>query len=424
MYRQPWTSSRPVPRLLDLAYHVSAPHPPDERSSLEFVPLSARPGGSPPPLAHPGHLDRCRGRDLRDRRRPRRPVQRRLQPAELRVAAGIRPASRAIPRCLRHLGIRGLPRAQRPPRGPGRCRERRAGRGRRSAARRRGLEPVRNARRPVPRRHDRLRAGRLRRAGRRSGRRAVRGAPSDARGRPFARPGGGDRRRVRLVRDAAQHGFVRADRPRGRDDHPADRVRLRGRDGAADRHGGDRPRDRDRPHADPGGVRERAGVRHDPVVDDRPGCRDRLRLVHRHALPAEPARRHGAAARDRRLELHRGAGGRVLRDHGLDRPPGSVDLGDRVRRHDGDRRGDRRPGSGRRGRHAAPRVPRLRGQRHRQAERAPQAQDRGRARGHANHVDPVGSRGRATPVALLHRGGRDPARPRDPAVLDEARVPR
>ena len=57
------------------------------------------------------------------------------------------------------------------------------------------------------------------------------------------------------------------------------------------------------------------------------GVGHRLRPVHRHALPAEPARRHGAAARDRRLELHGGAGRRVLRDHGLDRPPGSVDLG-------------------------------------------------------------------------------------------------
>ena len=56
---------------------------------------------------------------------------------------------------------------------------------------------------------------------------------------------------------------------------------------------------------------------------------------------------------------------------------GPVDLGDRVRRHDGDRRGDRRPGGRRRGRHAAARVPRLRGERDRQAERPPQAQDRG-----------------------------------------------
>ena len=61
---------------------------------------------------------------------------------------------------------------------------------------------------------------------------------------------------------------------------------------------------------------------------------------------------------------------------GLDRPPGPVDLGDRVRRHDGDRRGDRGPGGRRRGRHAAARVARLRGQRDRQAERPPQAQDR------------------------------------------------
>ena len=40
------------------------------------------------------------------------------------------------------------------------------------------------------------------------------------------------------------------------------------------------------------------------------------------------------------------------------------------------------------------------------------------------HVDPVGPRGGAPPLAVLHRRGRDPARPRDPAVLDEARVPR
>ena len=134
-----------------------------------------------------------------------------------------------------------------------------------------------------------------------------------ARRRPLARPGGGDRRRVRLVGDAARDGDVRADRPAGRDDHPADRVRLRGRDGTADRDGRDRPRHGDRPRPDPGGVHERAGVRHDPVVDDRPGRRDRLRPVHRHALPAEPARGHGAAARDRPRERHGGPGRGVLR---------------------------------------------------------------------------------------------------------------
>ncbi len=248
-----------------------------------------------------------------DRRRPRRQVQRRLQPAGLRVAARLRPAGRALPRRLRHLGVHRLPRDQRAARGPGRHRELHAGHHRGPAARDRGLGSVRDPRRPVARRHDRLRAGRLRPAGRRPGRRAVRGAPVSARGRPLARPGSGDRRRVRIVGDAARDGLVRADRPAGRDDHPADRVRLRGRDGPADRDGGDRPRDGDRPHADPGGVRERAGVRHDPVVDDRAGRRDRLRPVHRHALPAEPARRHGAVARDRPRDRHGGAGRRVLR---------------------------------------------------------------------------------------------------------------
>ena len=293
------------------------------------------------------------------------------------------------------------------------------------AARDRRLGPVRDPGRPLARRHDRLRAGRLRPAGLRPGRRAVPGAPGDPRRRPLPRPGGGDRRRVRLVGDAARDGHVRADRPAGRDDHPADRVRLRGRDGTADRDGRDRPRHGDRPRPDPGGVRARAGVRHDPVVDDRAGRRDRLRPVHRHALPAEPARRHGAAARDRPRERHGGAGRRVLRRHRLDRAPRPLDLGDRVRRHDGDRRGDRRPGGRRRGRHAAARVPRLRGQRDRQAERPPQAQDRRGVGVHQDaHVVPMGPRGGAASLAVLRGRGHGAGRPRHPAVLDEARVPR
>ena len=309
---------------------------------------------------------------------------------ELRVAARLRPAGRALPRRLRHLGVRRLPCDRRTARGPSRRRERRAGHDRRSAARRVRLEPVRNRGRPVRRRHDRIRAGRLRPDGDRPGDRAVRSTPG-GRGRcPLPRSGRGDRRRVRVVGRAARDGQVRGDRPAGRDDHPADRVRLRGRDGPADRDGGDRPHHRDRPHPHPGGVRERAAVRHDPVLDDRPGRRDRLRPVHRHALPAEPARRHGAVARDRPRERHRGPGRGVLRDDGLDRPAGPVDLGDLVRRHDGDRRSDRRPGGGRRGRHAAARVPRLRGQRDRQAERPPAPYDRRRVGGQGDHVVPVG----------------------------------
>ena len=124
------------------------------------------------------------------------------------------------------------------------------------------------------------------------------------------------------------------------------------------------------------------------------------------------------------LERHGGAGRGVLRHHGLDRPPGPVDLGDRVRRHDGDRRGDRGPGGRRRGRHAAARVPRLRGQRDRQAERPPAPHDRRRVGGQGDHVVPVGPRGGAASLAVLRERGHGVDRPRHPAVLDEARVPR
>ena len=79
-------------------------------------------------------------------------------------------------------------------------------------------------------------------------------------------------------------------------------------------------------------------------------------------------------ARGRPRERHGGPGRRVLGHHRRDRPARSVDLGDRVRRHDGDRRRDRGPGGGRRGRHPAARVPRLRGKRDRQAERPPAPQ--------------------------------------------------
>ena len=79
---------------------------------------------------------------------------------------------------------------------------------------------------------------------------------------------------------------------------------------------------------------------------------------------------------DRSRDRDRGSGGRVRRHHGGDRAARAVDLGDRVRRHDGHRRGDRRPRGRRRGHHAAAGAARVRGQRDRQPEHPPQAQAR------------------------------------------------
>ena len=166
-------------------------------------------------------------------------------------------------------------------------------------------------------------------------------------------------------------------------------------------------------------------VRHDPVVDDRPGRRDRLRPVHRHALPAEPARWHGPVARDRPRERHGGPGRGVLRHHGLDRPPRPLDLGDRVRRHDGDRRGDRRPGGRRRGRHAAARAARLRRERDRQAERPPAPQaHRTRWVGKESMWSRWGHEVERHPWRYFVGAALVLVTLADPAVLDEARVPR
>ena len=163
-------------------------------------------------------------------------VQRRLQPAGLRVAARLRPAGRAIPRRLRHLGVHRLPRAERPARGPGRRRERRAGRRSRVS---RTSSPSRTRSRPrAPCRPT------ARSATRRS---PTTSRPSDLGVEPFEALQATleDVRSPDLEAEIGgeyaswgtqpEHGHVRADRPAGRDDHPADRVRLRGRDGPADR---------------------------------------------------------------------------------------------------------------------------------------------------------------------------------------------
>jgi putative drug exporter of the RND superfamily len=72
-------------------------------------------------------------------------------------------------------------------------------------------------------------------------------------------------------------------------------------------------------------------------------------------------------------------------------PPGTVDLGDRLRRDDGDRRGDRRDRCGARRRDAVARPNRIRGPRDRQVERPPDRPQRRCVRPHGEHLGEVGT---------------------------------
>ena len=253
-----------------------------------------------------------------------------------------------------------------------------------AAARDRGLEPVRDPGRPVPRRHDRLRAGRLRRAGRRSGRRAVPSAPGE-RSTTSARPtwrrrsaastprGGRSPRRASseligllaamIILLIAFGSVVAMGLPIG-----TAVIGLATGTGLT------------LILAAFASVPEFATIL-SSMIGLGVGIDYALFIVTRYRQNLhdgmDPLHAIGLASAT--------AGQAVVFSghHRLDRAPRPVDLGDRVRRHDGDRRGDRRPGGRRRGRHAAARVPRLRGERDRQAERPPQAQDRGGAGVHA-----------------------------------------
>ena len=106
--------------------------------------------------------------------------------------------------------------------------------------------------------------------------------------RPDRRARSGDRLRRRHVRHEPAERRHRGHRsPRG-DDHPADRLRLGDRDGAADRHRAVRHRHRYRDRAESAHHPRHARLHHRGRRDGRPRRRDRLRAVHRHALPREP----------------------------------------------------------------------------------------------------------------------------------------
>ena len=122
----------------------------------------------------------------------------------------------------------------------------------------------------------------------------------DAAQRPAAVGGdrGPDGRPARSEGVQAGDRVERADRDRRRDGDPHVRLRDRGRDGAAhlQRDRGPRRDAVDRLHPQPCDDRLDRGA--DPGHDDRPGRRDRLRAVHRHAPPSRtPGRRWNCTSR-------------------------------------------------------------------------------------------------------------------------------
>ena len=112
--------------------------------------------------------------------------------------------------------------------------------------------------------------------------------------------------------DARQRGHRAGD---GRD-RPAVHVRDRRRDGPADHHRADRARVRALDHHVHQPRRRRPDRRADAGDDDRPGRRDRLRAVHRHAAHRAAPRRHGHDGVHRPVDRDVRRRGRVRRDDG------------------------------------------------------------------------------------------------------------
>ena len=289
-----------------------------------------------PVEGHPEQPRRHR-RAGRPRRRVRREPQGRVRDPRLRDAEGDR--SDRIRVRLR-AGRRPQPRL----RGPGGAAPRHAGaqggdRGGDRGAEDQGVQADRNGsgrrrgdhqrRRPVRPEHvlrrwaHRLRRGAVRpdhlRGGPRQGRR--RGGCGSQRRRLRGSHGRVQRRRG-VPADRAGH--AGAARPAGCADRAARRVpHLRRDDDPA--RAGDRRR-RDRVHAAlPARGRDRHQHDHAAArVDDRPRCRHRLLALHRHAVPAVPARRAVAARR-------RSRGGRLGRPRGAVRRADGRDLRHRPR---------------------------------------------------------------------------------------------
>ena len=149
---------------------------------------------------------------------------------------------------------------------------------------------VRHAATDQPGRHDRVRPARHRRhphvhRTRRDRRRHHRGGR-----RTEHRRGSRDRvrrRPVRRVRTPRERGL----RPHRRGHHPDPRLRFGARDGPADRHRPVRSRHRLGARVARQQRHHDARLHHRDGGDDRPRRRHRLRAVHRHPVPGEPATR-------------------------------------------------------------------------------------------------------------------------------------
>ena len=189
-----------------------------------------------------------------------------------------------------------------------------------------------------------------------------------AAGRPGRRPRSRDRVRRRHVRHEPDQRRHRGRRSPRRDGHPADRLRLRDRDGPADRHRAVRHRHGNRDRADPAQLHRHARLHHRRRRDGRPRRRDRLRAVHRHAVPGEPHRRSRSGTERRARGRHRRPRGVVRgihRDHLGARPVAHEDV-DHARRVHRDR--GRCAHHHDRVDHAPARAARLRRAQHRQVE--------------------------------------------------------
>ena len=226
-------------------------------------------------------------------RRRRRPVRQQLPRARRRVAARGRRPERPVPEPGRPVGPHRAPHRRRPTRRR-RPRARPSTRPARSSPTGHDVAGVTD---PFARAVRRASAPTARRPTSTSPTRSTSSRPRNShdatavdRPRPRRRRAGRAHRRARAAR--AEGPEQRADRRRHRDHRAADRVRLRGRDGPADRdraHGHLRRRRRGRRAV---GLHGRPRVLADPVHDDRPRRRHRLRAVHRHPPPPAPPRRH------------------------------------------------------------------------------------------------------------------------------------
>ena len=236
-----------------------------------------------------------------------------------------------------------------------------AGHGRRRTRGRGFGEPVlRPGRRPgQPRRADRLRDRRLRRAGSEPARSGRHPRHRPHRGRAGTRRAGRNRRAGGGERTAAVVRPQRGRRDRGRGRRAVHLVRVAAVHAAApgsrDRRAGLRPDDRRAPL--PRG--EHSLGRPDAGHPDRAGRGDRLRAVHRHPAPQQPQGRDAPRGSRGPGTEHLGQGCPVRRHHGVHRPDRHARAAHQLHLRPRDRRRGHRAVHGRRRRHPAARAARL-----------------------------------------------------------------